>query len=62
MKLSTLFAGAALALFASAAVAADAPAAKKQTQTIVRTEQDGVSHETRIERDASGKVTITRDG
>jgi len=64
-QFSTLFAGAALALVSTAAMAADAPSArpapKTQTQ-IIRTETDGVTHETRIERDASGKVTVTRDG
>ena len=64
-----LIAGAAFALCASAGASAlaqtpsaPAPKAKSETtQTIVRTE-DGVTHETRIVRDASGKVTITRDG
>ena len=62
-----LIAGAAFALCASASVAAlaqaaPAPKAKSETtQTIIRTE-DGVTHETRIVRDASGRTTITRDG
>lgn len=65
-----LIAGAAFALCASAGATAlaqttpaPAPKAKSETttQTIVRTE-DGVTHETRIVREASGKVTITRDG
>jgi hypothetical protein len=64
-QFSILFAGAALALSAGAAAFAQpapAPAAKTQTQTIVRTDADGVTHEVRVIRDASGKVTITRDG
>ena len=65
-----LIAGAAFALCASASVAALAQAAptpapkaepKTSTQTIIRTE-DGVTHETRIVRDASGRTIITRDG
>jgi hypothetical protein len=64
-QFSILFAGAALALSAGAAAFAQpapAPAAKTQTQTIVRTDADGVTHEVRVIRDASGKVTVTRDG
>jgi LTXXQ motif family protein len=65
MKFSYLFAGAAFALCASASAAAyaqGAPAKGQQSQTIVRTVRDGETHETRVERDASGKVTVTRDG
>jgi hypothetical protein len=64
-QFSILFASAAFALSAGAAAYAQpapAPAAKTQSQTIVRTDTDGVSHEVRVIRDASGKVTITRDG
>lgn len=61
-----LIAGAAVALCASAGAslaqtASPAPKARTETQTIIRSE-DGVTHETRIVRDAAGKVTITRDG
>jgi hypothetical protein len=65
MKFSYLLAGAAAALMATAAVAADAPAkpdAKGRTETVVRTVRDGETHEMRVERDASGKVVVTRDG
>ena len=64
-QFSYLFAGAAFALCASASAAAYAQAAAKapaQSQTVVRTEQDGQTHEVRVIRDPSGKVTITRDG
>src|SRR5665213_240007 len=63
-QFSILFAGAAFALCASASAAAYAQQATPhaQSQTVVRTETDGVSHEVRVIRDASGKVTITRDG
>src|SRR4051794_26842561 len=64
-QFSYLFAGAAFALCASASAAAHAQAAaapKPHSETVVRTEHDGESHETRVVRDASGKVTITRDG
>jgi hypothetical protein len=64
-QFSTLFATAAFALCASASAAAYAQAAvapKGQSQTVVRTETDGVSHEVKVIRDASGKVTVTRDG
>jgi hypothetical protein len=64
-QFSYLFAGAAFALCASASAAAFAQAAAKapaQSQTLVRTEQDGQTHEVRVIRDASGKVTVTRDG
>lgn len=66
-QLSYLFGGAAFVLCASATAAAfaqtaPAPKAHTETQTIVRTEQDGVSHEVRVIREPDGKVTITRDG
>ncbi|HEV2532683.1 Spy/CpxP family protein refolding chaperone [Phenylobacterium sp.] len=65
-QFSILFAGAALALCATAGAAAyaeqAAPAPRTQSQTIVRTDTDGVTHEVRVIRDASGKVTVTRDG
>jgi hypothetical protein len=64
-QFSTLLATAAFALCASASAAAyaqGAAAPKAQSQTVVRTETDGVSHEVKVIRDASGKVTITRDG
>ena len=64
-QFSMIFAGAAFALCATAgatALAQPAPAPKTQSQTVVRTDTDGVTHEVRVIRDASGKVTITRDG
>ena len=65
-QFSYLFAGAAFMLCASASAAAyaedAAKAPKAQSQTVVRTVEDGVSHEVRVIREADGKVTITRDG
>jgi hypothetical protein len=64
-QFSMIFAGAAFALCATAgatALAQPAPAPKTQSQTVVRTDTDGMTHEVRVIRDASGKVTITRDG
>lgn len=56
-----LFAGAAFALCASVGALAYAqPAAKSQTE--VRTTHDGETHVVRVIRDASGQVTVERDG
>lgn len=68
MRPSTLLlAGATFALGLAGGAAALAQTANetpkaKSEQTIVRTTEDGVTHETRILRDGSGKTTITRDG
>jgi hypothetical protein len=64
-QFSYLFAGAAFALCASASAAAYAQAAvapKGESQTIVRSDKNGETHEVRVIHDASGKVTVTRDG
>ncbi|HSV01684.1 MAG TPA: Spy/CpxP family protein refolding chaperone [Phenylobacterium sp.] len=64
-RCSYLFAGAAFALYAAAGAAAfaqPAPAPKGVSETVVRTVRDGEAHEVRVERDAAGKLTITRDG
>jgi hypothetical protein len=64
-QFSYLFAGATFALCASASAAAYAQAAvapKGESQTIVRSDRNGETHEVKVIRDASGKVTITRDG
>jgi hypothetical protein len=60
---SILLAGAAFTLAASLGAAAYAQgAAPKTSQTIVRTDRNGETHEVKVVRDASGKVTVTRDG
>ena len=62
-QFSYLFAGAAFAFCASAAAYAQqatAPAANSRTE--VRTTHDGETHVVRVIRDASGEVTVERDG